>query len=232
MFLKSLVFGTALFIVSAADFNLISILFFVLASFSLYSRPLFGGPYNSRHAFIVLLCVSILGMKIMAGSFLFFPGLFLFSFLFFLILGIKEILFVKRSRIYYIAALLLFYALFVIFFLADKSSFYIFKYSGIIVASFLLFREWLAIVSVFHFPKREFISSLVAAFIIAQLLWAVALLPIGFIMASNLMLLFTLILGNFLFAHFTGNLSKDFIIQYSVLFLFLVSLIACFSWWV
>ena len=231
MFLKTAVFGISLFIASANGFRFIPVLFFILASFALYSRPLFAGPYNSRHAFLVLLCVSILGMKIMADSPLFFPGLFLFSFIFYLVLGIKEILFVKRSRIYYVAALLLFYALFIIFFLADKSSFYLFKYSGAIIASLLLFREWLSIVSVFHFPKREFISALAAAFITAQLLWAVALLPVGFIAASNLMILFVLILGDFLFAHFTGNLSKNFIIKYSILFLVLVLLIRGFSVW-
>jgi len=238
LFLKALAFGAMLFIVSKANFNFVGILFFCAIAFVLYFRPSFVGSYYAKYAFAILIGVSIFGMKIITDFTIFLSpsladiafggGIFLFSFIFYLILGVKEVFFIKRSRIHYVVALLLFYTLFIIFFLSDKPNFYFLNYSAVIISSFLLFKEWLSIVSVFHFPKREFIASIAATFIVAQLLWAVALLPIGFIAAANSMLLFVLILGNFLFAHFTGGLSKIFLIRHLVLFLFLILLILRF----
>lgn len=228
MFLKPILFGTFLAAAAFFGFNFIAVLLFWAAASILYFRPSFVGPYYCRYALIVLLSVAVLGMKILSGTIFFWPGIFLYSFIFYLIMGIKEVLFIKRSRIYYVLALLLFYNLFSIFFLANKSELFFFKYIGMILAIFLILREWLSLISTFHFPKREFIASAAATFIVAEFLWATALLPIGFIAASNFMTLSVLIIGNFLFSHFTGGLSKEFLIQ-QVIFLFLISVLIFLS---
>ena len=170
-------------------------------------------------------------MRILENSILFWPGILLFSFIFYLLAGIKNYFFIKRSRLYYLAAILIFYSMFIEFFLADKSEWFLLKYSAAIAATFLLFREWLKIISVFSFPKRELLAATVAAFLIAQLLWVVALLPIGFISSANLMLLFTFVLADFLLKHFTGGISKEFIIQHLVFFAALAALIFWTSSW-
>lgn len=222
-FLKPILFGIFLAIAAFSGFNPFATLLFLIAASFLYFRPSFVGPYYCRYAFIVLLGVAILGMKILGDTILFWPGIFLYSFIFYLIMGIKEVSFIKRSRIYYVLALLLFYNLFSVFFLANKSELFFFKYTAIILAIFLILREWLSLISTFHFPKREFIASAAATFIVAEFLWATALLPIGFIAASNFMTLLVLIIGNFLFNHFTGGLSKEFLTQ-QIIFLFLISI--------
>ncbi len=197
----------------------------------MYARPILRTTYYTWGAFFALLFVSVLGMRILAGTRLFLPGLFLYSFIFYLILGIKDYFFVKRSRLYYISALLIFYSLFIEFFLADKSQFFLLKYFGVILALFLLFREWLSIIPSFHFPKREMVAAAVAALVCAQLLWAIALLPVGFISSANLMILLVFTLADFLLKHFTGGISKEFLIQHLFFFLALSALIFWTSNW-
>lgn len=170
-------------------------------------------------------------MRILEKSILFWPGIFLYAFIFYLLAGIKNYHFIKRSRLYYLAAILIFYSIYIEFFLSDKSEWFLLKYGAAIFASFLLFREWLKLISAFSFPKRELLAAGVAAFLVAQLLWAAALLPVGFISSANLMLLFTFALADFLFKHFTGGISREFLIQHLVFFLILAGLIFWSSSW-
>ena len=214
----------------ADKFGIAGILFFSAISLFLYMRP-FLTHYSTFYAFVILLATSIIGMKVLNGSILYFPGIIGYSFIFYLLLGVKDFSLVKRSRLYYIAALLLFYSIFIEFFLADKSELFLLKYGMVIVAAFFLFREWLIIIKVFSFPKRELIVSAVAAFLLAQVLWAAALLPIGFISASNFMLLFVFVAADFLVQHFLGGISKEFLIQRFVFFALVSALIFWTSNW-
>ena len=230
LFLKSLIFGVALFWAGLNNFSWASDLFFIAIAIFLYAPPLFEN-YTTLYAFLILLPAAILGTRILNGSSLFIFGILSYSFIFYLLLGIKEYTFIKRSRLYYLAGMLIFYSIFIEFFLADKSELFLLKYGLVIFASFLLFREWLTIITAFSFPKREILSAGVAAFLIAQLLWATALLPIGFISSANLMLLFVFIITDFLLKHFTGGISKEFIFQQLIFFLALAALIFWTSSW-
>ena len=230
LFLKAAIFAAGLFLIAQSGFGVAAIVVFILVSVALYSRPLFEN-YSTFYAFLVLLPAAILGMRILERSILFWPGILLFSFIFYLLVGIKNLLFIKRSRLYYVAALLLFYAVFIEFFLVDKSDWFLLKYGAVILAAFLLFREWLTIISAFSFPKRELLAAGVAAFLVAQLLWAVALLPIGFISSANLMLLLVFVPADFLLKHFTGGISREFLIPHLVFFLALSALIFWSSNW-
>src|SRR3989344_6159625 len=153
LFLKSIIFGSLLAWTAAWDFSLPSLFLFILGSVAIYARPLFQN-YSTGCAFLVLLPAAILGMRILEGSTLFWPGIFIFSFIFHLLAGVKNYFFIKRSRLYYLAALLLFYSIFIEFFLADKSELFWLKYGAAVFASFLLFLEWLKIISTFSFPQR------------------------------------------------------------------------------
>jgi hypothetical protein len=230
LFLRAAIFGFLLLAAAAGDFRLTPVLFFLAGSVLIYSRPFFR-RYENASAFLVFLAASVLGMRVVEDSLLFFPTLIIFSGIFYLLLGVKDYLFIKRSRIYFLSSLLIFYVMFIVFFLADKSDLFFWKYGAVIIASWLLFREWLRIIPSFHFPKREFLASLVSALLVAQVLWVVALLPIGFISAANFMLLFVFILSDFLFKHFMGEISRQFVIQRLALFLILTALIFSTSQW-
>ncbi|OGY64276.1 MAG: hypothetical protein A3B92_00625 [Candidatus Harrisonbacteria bacterium RIFCSPHIGHO2_02_FULL_42_16] len=230
LFLKAVIFAAVLYLAAWSDFRIISSIFFIIAAVVLYARPIFSG-YQIWRAFTVLLVVAILGMKIVSGTALFFPAPLAFAFIFYLILGIKDYLFIKRSRIYYIAALLLFYSIFIIFFLADKSDWFAFKYGAVVLASYFLFWEWLGIITSFSFPKREMVISSAAALATGQILLATAFLPIGFLSAANFMLLFVFILNEFILKHFMGGISREFLIKRLILFFLLAGLIFWTSGW-
>lgn len=170
-------------------------------------------------------------MKILGKTILYPAGLVGYSYIFYLLLGVKDFSLVKRSRLYYVAALLLFYSIFIEFFLANKAEFFLFKYGSVIIAAFFLFREWLVIIKSFSFPKREMIASAVAAFLVAQVLWAAALLPIGFISASNFMLLSVFVMADFLVRHFLGGISREFLFQRLIFFVLVSALIFWASGW-
>jgi hypothetical protein len=230
LFLKAIVFGLALAGAALGNFQAFPVLFFIFISTVLYARPFFEGYYAWR-AFLVLLVVSFLGMRVVAGSWIALPTLFVFSYIFYILAGIKNYVFVKRARLYFVAMLLLLYSAFIIFFLSDKSSYFLLTYGLLAIANFLLFREWLLIIPSFHFPKREKVAALIAALILIQLAWAMALLPIGFISSANLMLLFAFVIAEFLLKHFTGGITKEFIIQHLVFFLALSAVIFLTSSW-
>jgi hypothetical protein len=230
LFLKAAVFGFLLAGVLIWDFRLIPTLFFILISSAVYARPFFEGYYTWR-AFLILLIVSLFGMKIVAGAWIAVPTILVFSYIFAVLVGIKNYIFVKRSRLYFVAMLLLSYTAFIIFFLADKSDLFLLTYGLLAAALFLLFREWLVIIPSFHFPRRERVAALIAALVLAQLTWAIALFPIGFVSSANLLLLFTFIIAEFLLKHFTGGITKEFIIQHLVFFLVLSAIIFLTSNW-
>ncbi|MDO8430298.1 MAG: hypothetical protein Q7S73_02950 [bacterium] len=230
LYLKTLIFSLVLLIVFLGNFNFIYIGLFVLTAFFLYARPLFEHYYNI-YSFLILIAVALLGVWSAAGSSLVWLNWIIFSCLFYLILGIKDYLFIKRSRLYYSAALVLSYYIFTLFFLSDKSDWFLLKYGLAVLAVFLLIREWLAILTSFNFPKRELLAASVAAFLMAQILWGIALLPIGFINSANFALLSFFIIGEFLYKHFTGGISKEFLWQHAALFIFLSAIIFWTSNW-
>jgi hypothetical protein len=180
---------------------------------------------------MILLAASVASVRLVSDSIILLPVLFVCAFVFYLLTGIKDYLFVKRARLYFLAALLLMYEIFVLFFSADKPEYFLAKYNLVILAAFLLMREWLRIIPSFHFPRRELLAAAASAFLIAQLLWAVALLPIGFISSANFMLLFVFVLSDVLFRHFMGTLSKNTVRAHVLLFLLITLLIFSTSRW-
>lgn len=209
---KAVLFGAALALAGYNGVSWFGALLFIAVASVIYVRPFLEG-YETKSAFAVLLATSLLAVNVAHGSALFLPLVFFFSLIFYWIVGIKDLLFIKRSRLYYVAALSLFYTMFALFFLSDISEMFLWKYGAVILGTYLLFREWLRLISTFHFPQRERLAALLGAFLIAQLLWATALLPIGFINSADMMLLFTFVIAELLVNHFTGNISKNFLVQ-------------------
>ena len=204
---------------------------FLFFSFLLYARPLHKAhEYPTIFAFILMLVISVAAMALFSGGGSFLVAL-IFSLIFYLLLGIKEHLIVNRGKIYYMTILGILYVCYLFFFASDKSNWFLLKYLAIIVAIFLLFREWLVLATNFNFPKRQLLVACAVALIIGQMLWATALLPIGILSASNILMLFTFISGDFIFKHFIGGISRKFIIQQSIIFLTFAALIFFTSNW-
>ena len=217
-------------ILGQGGFSLLSGSVFVLVASVLYLRPLFEN-YPTKYAFAILLPLTIIAIDTVQGTLLFLPMVLVLAILFYWILGIKDFIFVKRSRIYYAIALSMLYLIFLLFFASDRSLLFFIKYFSVFAAAALLFREWLRLIALFHFPQRERVAALVGAFLIAQLLWATALLPIGFLNSANLMLLCTFVIAELLVNYFKDSISRDFLRLLAFVFAFLFLLIYWTSSW-
>lgn len=221
--LKSAVFGGFLLFLKLGDFKLLPILFFLWAAFLLSSKA-----YQA--SFLVFLGLAMTTVRILDSHLFLSLAVIFFSLLFYLIVGIKELLIVHRSEWSFFKNLLLFYAIFFLFFLTDKSSWFLVKYLSIFAVSFALLREWLLAYES-AFVKRVNLASLALAFIIIEVLWVTALLPLGPINSANLLVLITYILFSFIAHYFQGQINRKFILKKITIFALLLLLIFVTSGW-
>ncbi len=190
-------------------------------------------------SFITLLIVSLLAVKWpLAADF--WPSAVVLSsgVIFFLIFGVKDLSFVNRRPIYHFLNNFLLLTVFIMFYASDKSQFFIVKYLAAFFGIYFLFQEVLAFISRF---ERENPVSLVAsrinllsfglAFSVFQFLWAVSLLPIGFLNAGALTLALVLIIKDLTFAHLNGNLNRTVILKNITLLIVSILIIFAASKW-
>lgn len=160
-----------------------------------------------------------------------------FGFIFFLILGIKNLIFINRDLAYQFVNGFLFLPLFLAFFSAAKSDYFLLKYLAVFSAIFFLFKES----SIFHFTQRESVGvpvlpkinlfSLSFAFLALQFVWAIGILPIGFLNASALMLIIILTFKDLMTAYLSGGLNRHFVLKtVTMLIIFTVAIFAASKW--
>lgn len=195
--------------------------FLVPAAIWLYFRPIWNS-FAFIWSFILLLFLSLWTISTVTTFVFSWLVIIFFSFLFFVILGLKNFVFIERKKWYFFLSFSLFYAAFLNFFLVDKSSLFFFKWFILLVVVFLLFRELL--------EKRNLVS-LVLALIIGEFLWVISWLPIGFLNSANLMILLVLLFADLTINHFWHRLGKRLIIKDLLFFFALLALIFLTSSW-
>ena len=225
---KAAIFGSFLALVKIGDFGLAPILFFLLSAGFLYSQPIFNS-FALLSSFGVLTVLSLIGAKTIDGLFIFVIADIFFSFLFYLILGLKNLAFISRGQWYSALNLFLFYATFVIFFLSDRGGYFIPKSLVVFFAAFLLFREFVKF-SAPEFKRRNLIAW-VLALVIFEAVWAVSLLPLGFLNSANLMILPVFILSDLTSRYARGSLSRRAILVDVSIFILLMLTIFIASKW-
>ena len=177
LLLKAVVFAGALGLLKIGGLSTLPVLFFLALSSYLYFKP----PAQSSNYLIAFLVLVFLGFR---SSFFFanYPDFLLvlgLGLLFYLILGLKNLLFVYRSRWHYLLILVLNYLIFIAFLTADKSDYFFFKAGGIFLLVFLLWREF------FRVAPWASITAVAAV----ETLWAASLLPLNPLGAANLTLI-------------------------------------------
>ena len=160
-----------------------------------------------------------------------------FGVLFFLLLSIKNLVFVNRRAIYHFLNNFLFAAGFLNFFLADKSQLFFVKYLLVFGAIFLLFKEA-------TFFEKQYINvgglaaafndklmAAIFAFVVFQFIWAIVLLPLGFLNASALALVVALTIKDLMMARLSGNLDRQLVLRNITIFIiFSLIIFAASSW--
>lgn len=224
--LKSLIFPLLLFLAAGHWFWAVIL---VPMAFYFYFRPsLNGGKFIL--SFLVLLSVSFLAVRHFSGGSLA-VSLF-FGAIFFLLLGVKNLIFVHRQHIYYFFNGFLLLAIFILFFLSGNLGLIFVKYLFTFIAIAFLFKEFLR----FSFPgssspSKNALVAYGAAFIIIQILWGISLLPLNFLNAASLTLLAALILQDFFIHHLSGTINRRIILRNTTLFLVLSLVVLGASRW-
>lgn len=234
--LKAVAFSSFLYLAAQ---NWFFLLLFALAVFYFYFRPLFN-PRKLLWSFLILFLISI---SVLRNEFLAENSWFLFlviilGILFGLILGIKNLIFIKREPLYYVLNGFLFLISFILFFASGKSELFLVKYLLLGLTAFLLGREFLSFnlgESLESFKlmtsSRRNLTALTFGFLMLQALWAIAILPLGFLNAASLALLVALILEDFFIEHWSGAMNRQIILRNITLFLVLGLVILGASRW-
>ena len=228
--LKAAIFGLFVFL-AAAGWPLTVI--FIVAAAYFYFQP-FSKTRPMLSSFLILLVVSLL--------FVFYPFneqwplrlavVLILSFLFFLLLGIKNLIFVHRQPLYHLFNNSLMFLVFVAFFLSDKSNFFALKYLLAGLAIFLLWHE--AFRFALNLGQTAANVNLLAAgftFLNLQFFWAVALLPLGFLNSSALLLAMVLVMKESAIHHLNGTLNRQGALKNIIIFIASIVVIFAASRW-
>lgn len=228
-------FGAAVFILILLwmdkNFSFFPVVIYLGVAFYFYFRPVFDNRF--LYSFLVILLVPFF---VIDSPFFLFYSLFL-GFLFFLLLGIKNLVFINRHQIYQFLNNFLFFLAFIIFFSSDKSQLFFSKYLILFLLSFFIFKEFLN----WHFSRFESplemsvqkikVYSAVFSFLLCQFVWVSALLPIGFLNLSALMLVFVLASKDLIINHLEGKIDKNLVLKnITMVVLFGIVIFAVSKW--
>lgn len=219
---KALIFLGFLTLVYIGNFSLVPILFFLTIAIVLYSKPIFNTFYFWA-SFAILLILALNSPPS------FFAAVF-YAFLFYIILGLKNLVFINRVNWHQALHLSLFYVLFMFFWGLDGATPFLLKLSGIFLTSLFLLREFFKVAAV-DFSKRSIAASWVFALLVVEAVWAISWLPIGFLNSAALALLAIFVLINLILHYFKGTLNKKIVLSAITFFILFMLLIFITSKW-
>lgn len=234
--LKVFFFGLVLFGVYFWDFSPAALLFFFLLLFWFYFSQL-PERRHFRLSFIILSLTAFLALRFSGvGLGVSLGEILIFSFLFYLLLGLGAFVFKNPNAIYRFLNTCLLLVVFLFFFGVGKSEHFLLVNLLLFLVVFFLFRECFVFFrSAALQPQitvhQPLFTALVIAFLSLELFWSISLLPIGFINSAILLTLFVFLMRDFVLAYFSGRLSRKFLIYHSLIFIILISLIFITSRW-
>lgn len=216
---KALIFGVSLFFVASKEFGIVPILIFLAIALILYTRPLFR-TFEMVAPFGIILPISLLMAELTFGGRYFFVTAIYFSFLFAVLIGIKDLILIKREVWHRVLNLALAYPVFLLFFFHSQNNYYL-KLFIVFLAIFFLVKDLI---------KKRFLIWL-AAFLMLESVWAIGILPFGFIGAANLALLIYFTLTDVLILYSIGRINRSRTLTAITLFVLLTLLFFAFSRW-
>ena len=224
---KALAFSLTLALAILYGGSFWTILFFV-GAFYWYFRSLF--EWNTfLYSFILLVLYSYLGVSFLADS----PvggfsgntpivlASLVFGMLFFLLLGIKEFVFLRRQAIFNFLSGTLYFFISTAYFVADKDSSgsFLLYFLLSFVALYLLIKE-----SVDFFmedaPKRKKDLLVIgSAALVMEFLSIISILPIGFLNSAALVVLIVFVLEDLVYYHLKGTLDRQIVLNNVTIFI-------------
>lgn len=193
------IFVAALWLFADRDFGPLQLAAFILIGAVLYFTPVFHALVVFS-SFFVLMVLSPIAMSVF-GPQLEHPLLLagFFGVLFYFLIGIKQVLFINRLKIYSALHLALMYCLSILFFAAPGGEWFFTRSLLLFVFAYILLRELFTIRMLPGGGGARLLAAL-GSFLITEATWAIGLLPIGFINAAGVLLIFIFTLEEALLA--------------------------------
>ena len=192
---------------------------FFIGAFLLYARPLFR-TLEFLIPLLALLPIASISSSLLQDTYYFWPAIGYLSFLFLILLGIKDLVLVKRIFWESVLRLGLAYASFLVFFYYSQSYF---------LASLILLFLFILFLLRFSLKQRVFYWAI--AFLLLEGVWAISLLPVGFISSATLALLVFWTLTSLALDYSRNKQSKKFLLLAISLFIILSIIVLGFSRW-
>lgn len=238
--IKAVAFGLLLLYVQFSHFGAWPVIVFVGFALVAYVQPAVNGGalFTSLIAlltlsllvtsrFVIVFSDPALASRLPTGIALFSIG---FAFLFYILLGIKNLLFVHRREWHYVLYLLLFYFICSVFFSAGFITAFGWKLLAFFAGAVLLVREFLKFQEHTH-NRLVALCSWIAAFIVTQAAWALSLLPLSFSMAASLMIVLIYTISEVLSRYLHNTLTARFLRWSSFAFVALFVIISLMAQW-
>ncbi len=217
---KTVIFAGFLLLSRMGGFTLLPVTLLVLVSIILYARPLFR-TVKFLSSFSIFLASVVAFNLTFRDNWDFVFSLIYFSSVLFILLGVKDLILIRREVWGRLVNCLIAYPVFLIFF-------YYYQFLSNIWYLLVLFFIIL-LLSKNIIPSRLFYW--LTPLVISQLAWASSFLPIGFVGAANLSLLSYVTLVLFLDEHLAGTLGRKKILLLGTVFILLLVAILGVSGW-
>lgn len=201
---------------------------FLLCALYFYFSPYFQ-PWKVMCSFLIFLALAFL-IPPLSGAFFYATGVAI-GIVYYLILGVKDLLLINRQFAYQTLRLILITGVLLLFFWWGQSSSlqFVWRLFALFVALFVLHYEYFS----FVLEKRSgnAFSAALTAFLLFQIAWVLAWLPMGFLNATAVELLALFMLNDFVLHHAKGNLSRKIVLANFTVFIFALLAIFLVSDW-
>ncbi|MFA5098684.1 MAG: hypothetical protein WC461_00495 [Candidatus Paceibacterota bacterium] len=227
--LKSVGLGILLFFALATG-EWFYIAAFVLAGCYFYFFPGVNSRQFLASFLVILLFPAFLREFLDSGWFL--AVSLAYTAIFFVLLGLKNLIFINRRPIYHFLNGVLVLAIFSLFFWSDRSGILFFvKYLAAFSAFLYLFKEFLDISNEIPGAQKNNLFAWSVSFLVFQIVWALSFLPINFLNAGALTLLIILIFQDFILGHINGSINRRLVLRNITVFIALALAIFGASSW-
>jgi len=239
-FFKAVVFGLALLSVQNHAFGWLSVTLFVLLALLMYIQP----PYKTFSMLKMALLLITLSIAVTSEFAIGFSSLFpdtdlslsrvlfsaMFGTLFYVTLGLKDLVLVHRKEWFALLSVSLLYGATSLFFTANIGNRFFVSAALLAIFFWFFIREYLVF---YGSPRTRLISVYTATLtlLLMQLAWIVSLLPIGFSNAASLTTISTVVVTEILSRYARGILTARYVRLLSVFFFSLTLLIFGVSDW-
>lgn len=220
---KTLLIFLLLVWLSASHLSLWAIFAFVFFAVLFYFWPLLNS-LSWLGYFLIFLAGSFITILSLDFSVLALIAILGLAIIFFLLIGSKNLNLSGPQSIFLLRSFL-FLLIFFMFFSVSKIELFWLKYLALILAIFIIFYGMFR-----NYPKKK-LYPIALTFLVTQVVWAIGLLPIGFINQTALALVFILIIEELIICHFSGTFNYQNIVKNVTITLILVVLIFALSKW-